>query len=396
MVGCPQTLGGKLRNPHNIAHGGKSVGRAVKDFAFPFLHPAKRGSCNPNDGSNAFITRMRGLEMLKFILRRLLQAIPVILGIMTIVFVVMRVFAPDPVALLLGQEGTAEKIASYREYLGLDKPVWTQYAIFMKQAVTGDLGTSILSKTSVVEEIFHRMPATIELGLCAMVINIVVGISVGVIAAVKQNSIFDRISMFLGLTGVSLPGFWLGLMMIITFGVNLGWLPVSGRLPMDITLTNITGFHIIDSLLTGNFKALYYALRHLIMPSFCLGIISSASTARLTRSTMLEVIRQDYIRTARSKGLKETVVVLKHALKNSAIPIVTSLGIQLGGIVGGAVITETVFSWPGVGSYLVRGIENSDYAVVQAGAVILAASFVLVNLLVDILYAYLDPKIRFS
>lgn len=334
--------------------------------------------------------------MLKFILKRLLQAIPVILGIMTIVFFVMRVFAPDPVALLLGQEATPERIESYREYLGLDQPVVVQYGKFMKQAITGDLGTSIVSKTSVVDEIFKRLPATIELGLAAMLINIVIGVSVGVIAAVKQNSIFDRVSMFLGLTGVSLPGFWLGLMMIILFGVTLHWLPTSGRLPIDASLANITGFNLIDSLITGNFKAFALTLRHLLMPAFCLGIISSASTARLTRSTMLEVIRQDYIRTARSKGLKELVIVLKHALKNAAIPIVTSLGIQLGGIVGGAVITETVFSWPGVGSYLVRGIENSDYAVVQAGAVILAASFVLVNLLVDILYAYLDPKIRFS
>ncbi len=334
--------------------------------------------------------------MIKFIIKRLLMAIPVLLGILTIVFFVMRIFAPDPVGLLLGQEATGEKIAALREYLGLNEPVIVQYGKFLQHALTGDFGTSLHSKLPVFPEIVKRMPATLELGITAMIISTLIGITVGIISAVFQNSWFDRLSMFGGLIGASLPVFWLGLMLIITFSVNLGWLPVSGRLPININLTQITGFYILDSILTGNIEALVASIKHIILPAFCIGVISAAGTARLTRSTMLEVIRQDYIRTARSKGLKEGVVIIKHALKNASIPIVTALGLQLGGIVGGAVLTETIFSWPGVGTYMVNGIGQSDYAVVQAGAVVLAASFVLANLLVDILYGYLDPKIRHS
>jgi peptide/nickel transport system permease protein len=334
--------------------------------------------------------------MLKFIAKRLLQAIPVLLGIITIVFFVMRVFAPDPVGLLLGQQATGERIAALREYMGFNEPLLVQYGKFMAQVFTGDLGTSLKSRQPVLREILIRLPATIELGLCGMLVSVVIGLSVGITASIRQNSLFDRLSMFLGLIGVSIPAFWMALMMIILFGVQLGWLPISGRLPMSISLQTITGFNILDSLVTGNWKALAESIRHLIMPSICIGLVSSAGTARLTRSTMLEVIRQDYIRTARAKGLRENVVILRHAFKNASIPIVTSLGMQLGGIVGGAILTETVFSWPGVGTYMVNGINNFDYAVVQAGALVLSASFVLMNLVVDVLYGYLDPRIRYS
>ncbi|MDR2618812.1 MAG: ABC transporter permease [Treponema sp.] len=334
--------------------------------------------------------------MVKFILKRLLQAIPVFLGIITIVFFVMRVFAPDPVGLLLGQQATGERIAALREYMGLNEPLLVQYGKFMAQVFTGDLGTSLKSRQPVLREILIRLPATIELGLCGMLVSVVVGLSVGITASIRQNSLFDRLSMFLGLIGVSIPAFWMALMMIILFGVQLGWLPISGRLPMSISLQTITGFNIVDSLITGNWRALVESIRHLVMHSICIGLVSSAGTARLTRSTMLEVIRQDYIRTARAKGLRENAVILRHAFKNASIPIITSLGIQLGGIVGGAILTETVFSWPGVGTYMVNGINNYDYAVVQAGALVLSASFVLMNLVVDILYGYLDPRIRYS
>jgi peptide/nickel transport system permease protein len=334
--------------------------------------------------------------MLKFVIKRLLQAIPVLLGIITIVFFVMRVFAPDPIGLLLGQQATGERIAALREYMGLNEPVLVQYGKFMSQVLTGDLGTSLKSRQPVLREILIRLPATIELGLCGMLVSVVIGLSVGITASIRQNSLFDRLSMFLGLIGVSIPAFWMALMMIIFFGVQLGWLPISGRLPMSIPFQTITGFNILDSLITGNWKALAESIRHLVMPSICIGLVSSAGTARLTRSTMLEVIRQDYIRTARAKGLRENAVILRHAFKNASIPIVTSLGIQLGGIVGGAILTETVFSWPGVGTYMVNGINNYDYAVVQSGALVLSASFVLMNLAVDILYGYLDPRIRYS
>ncbi|MDR1439487.1 MAG: ABC transporter permease [Clostridiales bacterium] len=332
--------------------------------------------------------------MLKFVVKRLLQAIPVLIGIITIVFFVMRVFAPDPVGMLLGQEATPEKIEALRDYWGLNEPLLVQYGRFMGQALTGDLGTSLKSRQPVLHELLARLPATLELGLAALAFSVTVGVSIGVVAAIKQNSIFDRAAMFVGLIGVSMPVFWLGLMLIIAFGVNLGWLPVSGRIDLSISLTRVTGFNIIDSLITGNWPALASSARHMAMPTFCIGVISCASFARLTRSTMLEVIRQDYIRTARSKGLLERAVILKHALKNASIPIVTYLGVQLGSVVAGAVLTETVFSWPGVGTYMVNGINNYDYPVVQASALILAASFVLANLLADILYGYLDPKIR--
>ncbi|MDR1060589.1 MAG: ABC transporter permease [Clostridiales bacterium] len=332
--------------------------------------------------------------MLKFIAKRLLQAIPVLLGIITIVFFVMRVFAPDPVGMLLGQEATPEKIEALREYWGLNDPLAVQYGRFLGQALTGDLGTSLKSRQPVIGELLSRLPATLELGLAALVFSVVVGVGIGVAAAVRQNSVFDRAAMFAGLIGMSMPVFWLGLMLIIAFGVNMGLLPISGRIGLDISLVRVTGFNIIDSVIAGNWAALASSVKHMAMPAFCIGVISCASFARLTRSTMLEVIRQDYVRTARSKGLRERTVIIKHALKNASIPIVTYLGVQLGSVVAGAVLTETVFSWPGVGTYMVNGINNYDYPVVQASALILAASFVLANLLTDILYGYLDPKIR--
>jgi len=334
--------------------------------------------------------------MLKFIIRRLLQSIPVLFGILTIVFVVMRLFAQDPVAMLIGEAATAPAIAELRAHLGLDQPVLVQYWIFLRQVFTGDFGVSLHTRLPVLPEILKRLPATFELGLFALIISTFIGISVGIISAVFQNTILDRLIVFLGLIGASLPVFWMALMFIQFFGVTLGWLPISGRIPVAMDIQHITGFLMLDSLLTGNIEGFFTALRHIIMPALCLGIVSAAGLARLTRSTMLEVVRQDYIRTARSKGLKETKVVLKHAFKNASIPIVTSIGMQLGGIVGGAVLTETIFSWPGVGTYMVIGINQSDYAVVQAAAVVLAISFVLVNMLVDILYGYLDPKIRHS
>lgn len=334
--------------------------------------------------------------MFKFVLKRMLQAIPVLFGIITIIFFVMRVFAQDPVALLLGEAATGPAIAALREHLGLDRPIFVQYFMFMRQVFMGDFGASIHTKLPVLPEILKRLPATFELGLIAFVISTIFGVSVGIISAVFQNTFLDRIIVFLGLIGASLPVFWMALMFIQFFGVQLGWLPISGRIPVMANIKHITGFLILDSLLTGNFKGFTMALRHIIMPAMCLGIISAAGFARLTRSTMLEVVRQDYIRTARSKGLREKTVILKHALKNASIPIVTAMGMQLGGIVGGAVLTETIFSWPGVGTYMVTGINQSDYAVVQAGAVVLAVSFVTANMLVDILYGYLDPKIRHS
>lgn len=333
--------------------------------------------------------------MLKYTLKRLLMAIPVVWGIVTIVFVLMRVFSANPAYLILGQRATAEKVAELTAYLGLDQPIWTQYVIFLKQLLHGDLGTSLFSSLPVMQELMERMPATIELALFAVIIASIIGIALGVICAVKQNSFTDRICQVGGLVGISLPRFWLGLMLIIAFAVNLGWLPVSGRFDFAAKPKTITGFMIIDSIITGDWKALGSTLRYLALPGISIAISSVGTIMRYTRSTMLETIRQDYIRTARAKGLKERVVVVRHALKNALIPIVTVIGMELGGLFGGSVLTETIFAWPGIGKYVVDGINNSDYAVVQGGCMLVAIIAVLMNLVVDLLYGTLDPRIRY-
>ena len=333
--------------------------------------------------------------MLKYTLKRLAMAIPVIWGIVTIVFVLMRVFSANPAYLMLGQRATADRVAEVTTYLGLDQPIWKQYIIYMKQLFQGDLGTSLFSNQPVMQELLERLPATIELALFSVLIASVVGITLGVICAVKQNSFTDRICQVGGLVGISLPRFWLGLMLIIAFAVNLKILPVSGRFDFMAQPKNITGFMILDSIITGDWKALGSTLRYLMLPGCSIAVSSVGTIMRYTRSTMLETIRQDYIRTARAKGLRERTVVVRHALKNALIPIVTVIGMELGGLFGGSVLTETIFAWPGVGKYVVDGINNSDYAVVQGGCMLVAIISVMMNLVVDLLYGTLDPRIRY-
>ena len=323
------------------------------------------------------------------------MAIPVIWGIVTIVFVLMRVFSANPAYLMLGQRATADRVAEVTTYLGLDQPIWKQYIIYMKQLFQGDLGTSLFSNQPVMQELLERLPATIELALFSVLIASVVGITLGVICAVKQNSFTDRICQVGGLVGISLPRFWLGLMLIIAFAVNLKILPVSGRFDFMAQPKNITGFMILDSIITGDWKALGSTLRYLMLPGCSIAVSSVGTIMRYTRSTMLETIRQDYIRTARAKGLRERTVVVRHALKNALIPIVTVIGMELGGLFGGSVLTETIFAWPGVGKYVVDGINNSDYAVVQGGCMLVAIISVMMNLVVDLLYGTLDPRIRY-
>ncbi len=333
--------------------------------------------------------------MLKYTVKRLLLAIPVILGIVTIVFILMRIFSPNPAYLLLGQRASAERAAALTEHLGLNEPIWKQYVIYLKQMLTGDLGTSLFSQEPVLKEIMGRMPATIELALFSVFIGAVVGITLGVICAVHQNSWLDRICQVSGLVGVSMPRFWLGFMLMLAFAVNLKWLPASGRFNFLLRPKEITGFYILDCIITGDGPALVSTLKYMLLPGFCVAIGSIGSIMRYTRSTMLETIRQDYIRTARAKGLKERVVIVRHALKNALIPVVTVIGMELGGLFSGSVLTETVFAWPGVGKYIVDGINNSDYAVVQGGCMLVAVISVLMNLLVDLLYGTLDPRIRY-
>ncbi|CCO09126.1 ABC transporter permease [Desulforamulus hydrothermalis] len=334
--------------------------------------------------------------MLKYIVKRLILLVPVLFGISLFVFLVLRLFTADPASVMLGQHATAEQVAALREELGFNKPLYVQFGIFLGQILQGDFGRSLMTRAPVTDELLARFPATVELAMAAMLIATVIGVTVGVISAVKQYSAFDYLSMVGALLGVSMPIFWLGLMLIILFSVTLGWLPVSGRIAVGMEPASITDFYLLDSLLTGNWAAFKSALSHLVLPAVALASYSMAIIARMTRSTMLEVIRQDYIRTARSKGLAEGTVIFKHALRNALIPVTTVIGLQMGSLLGGAVLTETVFSWPGIGSFIVNAILAGDFPVVQGGVIMVATIFVVVNLIVDILYAYLDPRIKYS
>jgi peptide/nickel transport system permease protein len=319
----------------------------------------------------------------------------VLLGVSIVVFFMVRAIPGDPAQLLLGQQATQEQVQQVRQNMGLDKPVIVQYGIFLADAVRGDLGDSIVSGRPVTTELFERFPATLELTLFAMFVAIIVGVPVGVISAVKQYSWLDKATSVLALTGISMPIFWLAMILIVVFFVNLGWLPFPGRLGTGYAVTSITGLVLVDSLLTLNFPAFWDGLKHLIMPAIALGTIPMAIITRMTRSSMLEVMGEDYVRTARAKGVVPWRVVFKHALRNAMLPTVTVIGLQVGLLMGGAVITETIFSWPGIGQIAYQSIYQRDYAMVQGVVLYGAALFVLVNLLVDILYAVLDPRVRY-
>jgi peptide/nickel transport system permease protein len=334
--------------------------------------------------------------MLKYIIKRILMLIPVLIGVSIIVFLIMRVFSPDPAPIVLGQHATQEAAEAWRQANGLNDPIYQQYFHYLQGALTGDLGTSYYTKTPVVKEIFTRFPATIELAVVAIILASLFGILIGVISAVKKNSIFDNAGMLLALIGVSMPIFWLGILLIILFSGTLHWLPSNGRINPLLQPGHVTGFYLIDSLVTGNMSAFMDGLRHLILPASALAMYSMAIITRMTRSSMLDTLQQDYIRTARAKGISESRVIYKHALRNGLIPIITVIGLQLGSLLGGAVLTETVFSWPGIGAYTVACILKSDFPVVQGVVLLVAAIFVLVNLLVDVIYAFIDPRIKYS
>ena len=334
--------------------------------------------------------------MFKYIVKRILMLIPVLLGVSVIVFLIMRVFSPDPAPIVLGQHATAEAANAWRAANGLDKPLYIQFFDFLKGAVTGNLGTSYYTKTPVTQEILARFPATIELALAAIILASVFGILIGVISAVKKNSIFDHAGMLLALIGVSMPIFWLGILLIILFAGVWHILPSGGRIDPLLQPVVSSGFYIYDTLASGDTEAFADVLRHLILPALALGMYSMAIITRMTRSSMLETMNQDYIRTARAKGISENRVVSHHALRNAMIPVTTVIGLQLGSLLGGAVLTETVFSWPGIGNYTVECILKSDFPVVQGVVLLIACIFVLINLAVDIIYAFIDPRIKFS
>jgi peptide/nickel transport system permease protein len=324
-----------------------------------------------------------------------LQIIPVLLGVSIVVFFMVRAIPGDPAQLLLGQQATQAQVEQVRENMGLDKPVIVQYGIFLADAVRGDLGDSIVTGRPVTTELLARFPATLELTAFAMLVAILVGVPVGVISAVKQYSWLDKFTSVLALTGISMPIFWLAMILIVIFFVNLGWLPFPGRLSTGYAVTSITGLVLVDSLLTLNFAAFWDGLKHLILPAIALGTIPMAVIMRMTRSSMLEVMGEDYVRTARAKGVVPWRVIFKHALRNAMLPTVTVIGLQAGLLMGGAVITETIFSWPGVGQIAYDSVNRRDYAMIQGVVLYGATLFVLINLLVDVLYAILDPRVRY-
>ncbi|MDQ5818292.1 MAG: ABC transporter permease [Actinomycetota bacterium] len=333
--------------------------------------------------------------MVEFIGRRILQIIPVLLGVSIIVFFMVRAIPGDPAQILLGQTATQEQVQTMRAQMGLDKPVPVQYVLFLRDAFTGDLGESIVTGRPVTVELMARLPATLELTAFAMFVAVLVGVPVGVISAVKQYSILDKITSVLALTGISMPIFWLAMILVVIFTVNLQLLPFPGRLSSETTITAITGMVLVDSLLTFNFAGFWDGLKHLILPAVALGTIPMAVVTRMTRSSMLEVMNEDYVRTARAKGVVPWRVVSKHALRNAMLPTVTVIGLQVGLLMGGAIITERIFAWPGVGQIAYDSINRRDYAMIQGVVLYGALFFVLVNLLVDILYAVLDPRVRY-
>jgi len=334
--------------------------------------------------------------MLKYVLKRVLMVIPVLIGVSIIVFSLMRVFSPDPAPIVLGQHATQESMLAWRQANGLEKPVIEQYVDFVAGALHGDLGTSYYTKAPVAREIGARFPATIELAVAAIIFATIVGILLGVIAAVKKNSIFDAAGTLLALVGVSIPIFWLGILLIMFFTGTLHLLPSGGRINPMLEPANVTGFYMIDSLLASNWPAFKDAAIHIILPALTLGMYSMAIITRMTRSTMLDTLGQDYIRTARAKGITETKVITKHALRNSMIPVTTVIGLQFGSLLGGALLTESVFSWPGIGKFTVDSILKSDFPIVQGIVLLVAVIFVLVNLIADLIYAYLDPRIKYG
>ena len=331
--------------------------------------------------------------MLAYILRRIMIMIPTLLGVTIIVFLMLHATPGDPAELLMGERATEESLEQLREHLGLNEPLHVQYGLFLSRLLKGDLGETIWTRQKVWIEIKHRFPATIELSLVALCISCFAGMLLGIISATKQYSIFDYAAMLGALAGVSMPIFWLGLVFMLIFSLNLGWLPLSGRLSIGIDLEVITNFYIVDAAITRNWPAFKDAVWHIIMPAVTLSTIPTAIVARMTRSAMLDVLRQDYIKTAKAKGLSQLQVIFKHALRNAMIPVVTTIGLQFGVLLGGAILTETIFAWPGVGKWMYDAVMQRDYMVIQGGTLFIASLFVVINLCVDVLYAVINPRI---
>ena len=333
--------------------------------------------------------------MVRYFLYRLALLIPTFVGVSIVAFAFVRLLPGDPILLLVGERGVSpERYAELQVAYGFDKPIIVQYFNYVLGILQGDFGTSIVTKRPVLGEFLTLFPATIELALCAITIAICIGVPAGVIAAVKRGSWFDQSIMGLALVGYSMPIFWWGLLLIILFSGILHWTPVSGRISLIYFFPNVTGFMLIDSLLSGQKGAFTSALSHLVLPAIVLATIPLAVIARQTRSAMLEVLGEDYVRTARSKGLAPARVIGIHALRNALIPVVTTIGLQIGVLLTGAILTETIFSWPGIGNWMVQSVFKRDYAVVQGGLLLIASIVMVVNLFVDVLYGLINPRIR--
>ena len=334
--------------------------------------------------------------MIKYVAKRVLQAIPVLIGLSIVVFLLMRVFAADPAPVVLGEHATREAMDAWRDSQGLNDPIWKQYLDFIGGALHGDLGSSYYTHTAVTTEIMSRFPATIELAIVAIIIASVVGVALGVVSATHKGKFVDAFSTLLALVGVSMPIFWLGILFIILFTGMLHILPSGGRIDPIMQPVGGTGLFILDTLLSGDFEAFGNAVVHMIMPACALSMYSMAIITRMTRSSMLDTLNEDYVRTARAKGLPEGKVTKHHALRCAMLPVSTVIGLQLGSLLGGALLTETVFAWPGIGKYVVECILKSDFPVVQGVVLLIGVIFVVINLAVDIIYALLDPRIKYT
>jgi peptide/nickel transport system permease protein len=348
----------------------------------------------------------------RYVVRRLITLLPTLVGVTIVIFLFLRLIPGDPAVAMLGEHAATENVERIREQLGLNRPLFldrealeegdvagffdTQYVRYVGRLLRGDLGNSIHRRIPIAETLKERFPATAELALASILIGAIVGILAGIISAARRNSPIDTMTMLGSLAGVSIPVYWLGLMVIMLFAVMLQWLPAGGRLDPALELETRTNFYLIDSIATGNMEALVDVLRHLALPTLVLATHPMSIIARMTRSSMLEVLQEDYIRTAQAKGLRERAVLLRHALKNAFLPVITIIGLQTGTLLAGAILTETIFSWPGIGKWVYDAILARDYPIVQGGTLLIAIIFVLANLVVDVSYAFLDPRIHYD
>jgi peptide/nickel transport system permease protein len=336
------------------------------------------------------------MRILSYILKRLVYLVPVLIGVTLLVFFISHAIPGDPARMMAGQKASRQAVENLRHSMGLDRPLPEQYLRFLWGIFHGDLGTSIRNQRPVTEDLADFFPATLELTLTSMILCIAVGLPLGIISAVRRNRPIDHISRVFSVFGVSMPVFWLGLMLLLLFYRNLGWLPGSGRLDVGIDPPiNVTGLYLIDTLLEGSWSKFFNGLQHIILPAFCLSYVYLAIITRIVRSSMISVMGQDYITTARANGLSEWMVILKHSLKNSLIPTVTITGLSIGELLGGAILTETIFNWPGMGKYVVDSVNFLDFPAIMGFTLVVSFAYVMINLLVDVLYAFLDPQIKY-